>query len=161
MALIKCAECGKDISSSADICPHCGFRLVSDTGICKVNGKNYDLSDILELVKDNPMQTDEELDVFVSTINTLVSRTNMKEANGSFLLIQIKDCKKVPVKYSDTVYRHKEKPQPINIPKCPTCGSPNCRPISDGKRWLTIGLFGLASSNVGKSYECLNCKFKW
>ena len=25
MALIKCKECGKEISASADFCPHCGF----------------------------------------------------------------------------------------------------------------------------------------
>ncbi|MBE6443171.1 MAG: zinc-ribbon domain-containing protein [Alphaproteobacteria bacterium] len=27
MALIKCNECGKEISESADMCPHCGFSL--------------------------------------------------------------------------------------------------------------------------------------
>lgn len=48
-----------------------------------------------------------------------------------------------------------------NTPKCPTCGSTNIKHISAGKRWLTTGLFGLASSNVGKTYECLNCKYKW
>ena len=26
MALIKCAECGADISDSAEFCPHCGYR---------------------------------------------------------------------------------------------------------------------------------------
>ncbi len=27
MALIKCPECDKDVSDSAEICPHCGYRL--------------------------------------------------------------------------------------------------------------------------------------
>jgi hypothetical protein len=27
MALIKCSECGKDVSSRAKACPHCGFPL--------------------------------------------------------------------------------------------------------------------------------------
>lgn len=32
MALIKCPECGKEVSSSAQQCPHCGFSLqVNDT----------------------------------------------------------------------------------------------------------------------------------
>ena len=48
-----------------------------------------------------------------------------------------------------------------NIPKCPTCGSTNIKPISGTKRWLTAGLFGLASSNVGKSMECKACGYKW
>lgn len=27
MALIKCPECGKEISDTAKVCPHCGYRL--------------------------------------------------------------------------------------------------------------------------------------
>lgn len=27
MALVKCRECGKDISKSAQACPHCGYKL--------------------------------------------------------------------------------------------------------------------------------------
>lgn len=26
MAIIKCSECNKDISSSANVCPHCGHQ---------------------------------------------------------------------------------------------------------------------------------------
>lgn len=47
------------------------------------------------------------------------------------------------------------------IPKCPTCGSTNIKSISGTKRWLTAGLFGLASSNINKSMECKNCGYKW
>lgn len=46
------------------------------------------------------------------------------------------------------------------IPKCPTCGSTNIKSISGTKRWLTAGLFGLASSNINKSMECKNCGYK-
>lgn len=48
-----------------------------------------------------------------------------------------------------------------NTPTCPTCGSTNVKKISGGKRWVTTGLFGLGSSNIGKSYECCSCKYKW
>ncbi len=27
MALIKCPECNKDVSDTAETCPHCGYRL--------------------------------------------------------------------------------------------------------------------------------------
>ena len=27
MALIKCPECGKDVSTSAETCPHCGYPI--------------------------------------------------------------------------------------------------------------------------------------
>ena len=47
------------------------------------------------------------------------------------------------------------------VPRCPTCGSTNIKKISGTKRWLTTGMFGLGSSNVGKVMECLNCHAKW
>lgn len=47
------------------------------------------------------------------------------------------------------------------VPKCPTCGSTNIKKISGTKRWLSAGLFGLASSNIGKSMCCQNCGYKW
>ena len=51
--------------------------------------------------------------------------------------------------------------QQANIPTCPTCGSTNVRPISTLNRAVSIGVFGLFSSKIGKNYECLNCKAKW
>jgi hypothetical protein len=36
MALIKCKECGADISSKAESCPQCGFRLKKKSGGCVV-----------------------------------------------------------------------------------------------------------------------------
>lgn len=51
--------------------------------------------------------------------------------------------------------------QPSGIPKCPTCGSTDIKKISGGKRWLTTGIFGLASSDVGKTMQCNSCGAKW
>lgn len=51
--------------------------------------------------------------------------------------------------------------QQANIPTCPTCGSTNVRHISTLNRAVSIGVFGLFSSKIGKNYECLNCKSKW
>lgn len=48
-----------------------------------------------------------------------------------------------------------------NVPHCPTCGSTNVQKISGMKRWLSVGLFGLASSDVGKSMVCKKCGYKW
>lgn len=48
-----------------------------------------------------------------------------------------------------------------NIPKCPTCGSTNVRPISGLNRAGSMFMWGIASSKIGKTYECLNCKYKW
>ena len=48
-----------------------------------------------------------------------------------------------------------------NTPKCPTCGSTNVHPISTAKKATGFVLAGVFSSNFGKSYECLQCKYKW
>lgn len=48
-----------------------------------------------------------------------------------------------------------------NVPKCPTCGSTNVHPISDGKKAVGFLIMGVFSKNFGKSYECDNCKYKW
>ena len=36
MALMKCKECGKEISSKAEFCPHCGFVYKKGKGTKKV-----------------------------------------------------------------------------------------------------------------------------
>ncbi len=48
-----------------------------------------------------------------------------------------------------------------NTPHCPTCGSTNVQKISGMKRWLSVGLFGLASSDVGKTMVCKKCGYKF
>ncbi len=53
------------------------------------------------------------------------------------------------------------KNQNVYQPKCPTCGSTNVRKIGTGKKTASIVGFGILSSNIGKTYECLNCKYKW
>lgn len=54
-----------------------------------------------------------------------------------------------------------DKQKEQNKPKCPTCGSTNVKHISTLNRAVSIGVFGLFSSKIGKNYECLNCKMKW
>lgn len=41
--------------------------------------------------------------------------------------------------------------------KCPTCGSTNIKKISTVNRMVSTGLFGLASSKIGKQWHCNNC----
>ena len=57
------------------------------------------------------------------------------------------------------IQEHQEKQS--NIPKCPTCSSTNVKHISTLNRAVSIGVFGLFSSKIGKNYECLDCKAKW
>lgn len=62
---------------------------------------------------------------------------------------------------SNRLRMEKQQAQKANVPKCPTCGSTNVHPISTAKKAFGFALVGLFSSNLGKSYECENCKYKW
>ena len=49
----------------------------------------------------------------------------------------------------------------IEHPECPVCGSRNTRKITTTDRTVSIAAVGLASSKIGKQYECKSCKHKW
>lgn len=51
--------------------------------------------------------------------------------------------------------------QQANMPKCPICGSTNVVKISTLNRTVSVATVGLASSKIGKQYQCKNCKHKW
>ena len=45
MALIKCPECGKEISDKSEKCIHCGFPLRNEPFLQEcINGKYYDVN---------------------------------------------------------------------------------------------------------------------
>jgi len=52
-------------------------------------------------------------------------------------------------------------PQPSYGLKCPICGSRDVKRIDIVSRAISVELVGLASSKIGKQYECKNCKHKW
>ena len=52
-------------------------------------------------------------------------------------------------------------PQSTHIFKCPKCGSINVKRISNTSRAISVELMGLASSKIGKQYECKDCKHMW
>lgn len=51
--------------------------------------------------------------------------------------------------------------QQDNTPKCPNCKSTNIERISSLKKGVSIGVFGLMSSDLGKTMVCKDCKYKW
>lgn len=60
-------------------------------------------------------------------------------------------------KLNQIEYRMKQ----AKLPHCPTCNSTKVSKISGTKRFITTGLFGLASSDLGKTMQCGNCGYKW
>lgn len=137
MALIKCPECGKEISDKSEKCIHCGFPIRNTPYIQEIiNGKSYDVSFLI----DRSMTQIQK----IQKLNTMT---------GCGLPI----AKNIVLKYHPT----QSSTPTQNVPHCPTCGSTNIQKISDTKRWLTTGLFGLASSDVGKTMVCKKCGYKF
>ena len=78
----------------------------------------------------------------------LVCRYKLKYIEGSE---KVEYCREA----HDTSYIPTPKKPPTIT--CPYCKSTNTKKISGGSRWLSTGLFGLASSKVGKQWHCNNC----
>lgn len=49
----------------------------------------------------------------------------------------------------------------INTPTCPNCGNTNVQRISTINRAVDVSLVDLASSKIGKQYQCPSCNHKW
>ncbi len=64
-------------------------------------------------------------------------------------------------KQIEELKKQSEQDKQSNKPQCPTCHSYNVRPISGLNRAGSVFAWGLFSSKIGKTYECLNCKYKW
>ena len=121
---------------SENICPYCGNNL-KDTGI-----------------------TDDDISIL----------WNVSDSDRQFLEAMIELKKNDPIEYQLKMSQFKanlgqqesSKPkEEDNRPKCPNCHSTNIQKISGTKRWFSTGLFGLASSDIGKSMCCKNCGYKW
>ncbi|WP_337935029.1 zinc ribbon domain-containing protein [Jutongia sp.] len=154
MALIKCSECGKEVSDRATTCPHCGCPMVAENH-CVINGLDVDCSFIFN------NEYDQEIKELI-----MMEKTNLDLQIIEKIVYEWSAQGKIPPVFNGKVSTWEEDNKKIlsqqsNTPKCPTCGSTNIQKISGTKRWLSAGLFGLASSDVGKSMVCKSCGYKW
>ena len=71
-----------------------------------------------------------------------------------------KTCEEILV--SEAVYSNRlsnaRRAANSNIPKCPICGSTNLKKLSFTNKAVSIGVFGLLSNKINKTWECKNCK---
>ena len=45
--------------------------------------------------------------------------------------------------------------------KCPMCNSNKIKTISTAKKVVSTEIFGIASRQIGKNYQCDDCKYMW
>lgn len=125
---------------------------------CTANEAEEVISDIKNMMynKGYSMHTRKKLDTFNVCPNCgkkySVIKTVCGECGYSTNKNINKDKKEILNQYTE---------DKINIPKCPTCGSTNIRKISGTKKAASIIGLGILSNNIGKTFECINCKYKW
>lgn len=58
--------------------------------------------------------------------------------------------------------QYKQAAREKNIPRCPICQSTNLSKISAVQKGIKVGLFGIfGAGDIGKTYQCNNCKSRF
>ena len=184
MALIKCPKCGETISDRGVICPNChflfenksalekpskvfliqgfitlviaiallifGFWAISSGGIifvilgffvfviACVSFNEY----IKDVYKHHLANTD------YTAYQEYIEQERQKERETQEFLQKQKE-EKTAKKYNNYKY------------KCPMCGSNKIVNISTAKKIVSTEMLGLASNQIGKTYQCDECKYIW
>ena len=190
MALIKCPECGGQVSDRAAACPHCGFPVQANDAAIEFSSDDTSYDVVLPCVVDFehrvPLalalesKTDMSYTLAMELIEIApVTLQRYASAEEAALIQETVMSVGVPVKIveSDSEYQTKDASaiQPIkkeNIARCPKCGSTSIQAIQsrfDLDRAAVAGfVFGatvgaaVGFAGTGKiSRVCLNCKHKW
>lgn len=137
MALIKCPECGKEISDKSDKCIHCGFPLRSTPIIQEnINGKYYDVT----FLRDTNIP-------LIRKVKKLNELTNCG-------LVQAKE---IAQKYHIEQESSKSKEESNkDVIHCPKCNSTSIQTINRGYSFWTGFLGSGSPRNV-----CQKCGYKW
>lgn len=145
MALIKCPECGREISDKSEQCIHCGYPLPKEeSSTFLFNGVELDKNFFL-----NPDVSGED------------KTRKLRAASdvGNFVAWDYLDewakAKSIPnVVNHETLAERKEKER--NTIKCPKCGSTAIQTINRGYSLMTGFLGSGSPRNV-----CQKCGYKW
>lgn len=152
MALIKCPECGKEVSDKSKVCIHCGYPLVNLE--CVINGKIYDLSNAMAILLSG--------DILLG-IKEIREKTLLELSDAKKLADEIRSTKQIPdtfvpkylPKTQEEVSKSTVNQQSIT---CPYCKSTDTKKITVTSKAIHTAVFGLFSlSRNSKNYHCNNC----
>ena len=154
MALIKCPECGKEISDKAPACIHCGYPLdlidekrdEANPDMVVINAKQYDLTPVFELIekKKTPkaiIMLDKMTGIGLTDAKTIVN--NIAEQG-----------RETGMKFSTNI---KNDNSGVKV-ECPYCHSKNTYKISNFTRAAALTILGIRAMNeVSKQWHCNDC----
>ena len=153
MALIKCPECGKEVSDNCSQCIHCGYPLISYK--CLINGKEYDFQKEFDLAT---VGTED----WLGAVGKIREKTFLTLVDGYNLASIMRDTKKVPPtfvpEYPLDPNMIKGVAQSGNSVTCPYCHSTNTRKISGASKAGSVAMFGVfGMGKASKQWHCNNC----
>lgn len=178
MALIKCPECGKEVSEKAEVCIGCGcpiseqeelnkivlvkvsenrvktLELIIEIGDLDFLQAKYLMKTLPSVICDGLVNRDADIisNKFLSLGNVVrIEASHTKNINN--ILKDISKKKKKMIEYEKNKM-DKEKAETGKI-KCPKCGSTQIQAVT--RKW-SIGT-GLFTNKVDR--VCLNCKNKF
>lgn len=178
MALIKCPECGGNVSDKAPMCIHCGYPLhgpqtepASQVQYCPYCGKSNDIESIFcgycgkSFVRNNEKQEHVTVAPVSDVVDIMDYKKDLDAPNDDMIRLQ----------QAQIVQRQRQideqRRQFDAQAKCPKCGSTS---LSGGKQGFgfgkalagtfLIGGVGLLAGGIGANktiVTCLNCGYKF
>ena len=169
MSLLKCPECGEQISEYAEKCLKCGCPMevikhrqpkMKGHIYAKINGVEYDVTEVTNLLliyhKKQELNCPEVRKAYE------IIRKEYHIPAGQFERAFDRETMTVAEINCDPIRQSTQSSkQPTNVPKCPTCGSTNIRKIGAGERTASILGLGLFSRKINKTWKCNNCGHTW
>lgn len=161
MSLLKCPECGDQVSEYADKCQKCGCPIeiikrkqpkIEGHIYTKINGLEYDVTKVVKLLliyykKDdlNCIEKKEAYEIIRKEFH--ITPHNFEKAfDEETMTVAEINCD--PIRQSA--------PQPSNVPHCPKCGSTSIATTNRGYSFFTGFLGSGKPVNV-----CQKCGYKW
>lgn len=148
--LIKCPECGKEISDKATSCPNCGYPIQDYVKKIKNSKSNEDI------------KTPTKIRLEGKRLEDILEKAN-SEYHIPSQELGYEVISKRP--YVVDIWRDTDS-EPVqiiksNFPKCPTCSSTNIQKISTSSKAAGAMTFGLFSKTAKSQFKCNNCGYKW
>lgn len=153
MSLIKCTECGKEISDKAKVCIHCGCPIDSNNHYIIINGIKYDFSNVYNAVIDYKNNIIDENKVY-QIVTTEILKTNLSYDEINILSDKIVETGEVPKEFNGQTQEEYIKEQ--NTVRCPKCRSTAIATTTKGFSLLTGFVGSGKPMNV-----CQKCGYKW
>ena len=178
MSLIKCIECGNEVSEFADTCPKCGCPVIISKNNNKINTHKIFISGLKDVSEDREYDlTNFDKTVDAETLQNVVSIARMLMHDYQIPGLDAKligdiiafNNNQIPTDYNEALEkmrasnRARREIAEASKPKCPMCGSTNISKISTFSRASSIVGFGILSKKIGKQWKCNNpkCKHMW